>query len=472
MNIKKNINSIMIAVIMLCVVAVSIFMFSGGARGKSAYQLACENGFKGTQSQWLESLKGTNGKDAQTLDYYALYSSAKANGDIDGNTSYLQFIQSYIANNSQSAENSLLYAIQNSIRSSVSIFVDPSSGYVSAGAGTIIDIDEKGNALIVTNYHVTYTSATNKDIYVLLYEDSYLANRYAGTDVFIDEIKNNGAIKATYVGGSKTHDLAVIKITESDRIANSYKNKTIDKATIADSSKDLAVGTECYAIGNPFGEGMSATQGIVSVAYEQILIEDVENSSSTGFAMRAVRVSCAINGGNSGGGLFNNKGELIGVINSKRYYASESDNTIAEGAGFAIPLTVVENVVNQIIAQCLNSTIKNTPTFLQLGITYTISDCVANYDTATGLITTTETVTVSDVTKYSYAERAGIKANDKLLSASVVYSNGKNVSKELNHYYTLSNLMLSVSRGDKMTISLARASEYLGEQILSVTITF
>lgn len=478
---KYNINSIMIAVMLFFVVVVSIFIFCGGAKGKSAYQLACENGFKGTQAEWLESLKGKDGKDGKTVDYHALYTSAKESGEIESDTTYLQFIQSYIAKTEDGSQTKLLYAIQDSIKSSVSIVVSYPEGHetrCASGAGSIYSIDQDGNAYIITNYHVTYTGTSSRNIYIFLYEDSQMLNRWkleqgnkTDSSDFVSELEaDNNTIKGTYIGGSKTHDIAIIKVENNSRLASKYKNGDIDKVKLADPSKDLIVGSACYAVGNPFGEGISATQGIISVAYEQIGIQDVEDTTQA-FAMRAIRVSCAINGGNSGGGLYNENGELIGVINSKRYYANKAGD-IAEGTAFGIPLPVAKTVADKIIAECNGKTITK-PTFLTIGITYTIDDCVAEYNSDTGYFTTKETISVESIVKDSYASKVNLQVGDKLVSAKIDYKVGTSTKLiTLNHYYTLSDLILTVSKGDTLTLNVSRVSEYNNEQVITLTIKF
>lgn len=455
----KNKNSFILAAILACVVAISIFFFAGGARGMSAYQVAVKNGFKGSETEWLNSLKGTDGKDAEPLDYAALYASAKQSGEVSEDTTYLQFLQDYIVKNSTSESSSLALAIQNSIKSSVSIYVKSrSGGSVSGGAGTIFDIDEYGNAKIVTNYHVTYTGYNFNDIYILPYEDNYLTYTYNSGFALINVLENMGdhTIKATYIGGSKIHDIAVLEVKNNARLAKLYADQSLDKVTLANSLYEPVAGTTCYAIGNPLGEGMSATQGVVSVPYEQVYVEDVENADSA-FMMRAIRVTCAINGGNSGGGLFNYKGELIGVINSRRYTVSNIDQTDVDGFGFAIPLSVTKNIVNKIIAEC-NGITKTQPTLYAFGINYNIVDCKANYNSSTGKITTTETIKVDSVETNSYAKAAGLKSGDILNSVTVNYKDGTTVTSQINHYYTLSDIMLTISSGDKITVNVTRPS--------------
>ena len=98
-------------------------------------------------------------------------------------------------------------------------------------------------------------------------------------------------------------------------------------------SSDLIVGDQVVAIGNPLGElTNSLTVGYVS-AKERMVTTEVG-------AMSMIQTDAAISPGNSGGGLFNAKGELIGIVNAK-YSSSE-----AEGLGFAIPVDTAYEIIS------------------------------------------------------------------------------------------------------------------------------
>ena len=93
-------------------------------------------------------------------------------------------------------------------------------------------------------------------------------------------------------------------------------------------SSTASVGDTAIAIGNPLGNlGGTVTQGIISALDRQITLE--------GKTMQLIQTDAAVNPGNSGGGMFNDKGELIGVVVAK------SGGTIVEGIGFAIPVDKV-----------------------------------------------------------------------------------------------------------------------------------
>ena len=182
------------------------------------------------------------------------------------------------------------------VKTVVEIYVKSPSGS-GAGSGVIYD----PNGYIVTNYHVTDEAATS--ITVVLYD---------GTEY-----------EAKFIYGDELADIAVVKIEKTD----------CDYAVFGDSDQ-MSYGDLVLAIGNPQGLGLSVTNGIISRPGEAVTI-----GNST---MNLLRTSAAINGGNSGGGLFNLNGELVGIVNAK-LAASSIDNI-----GYAIPSSMVVKCLNDL----------------------------------------------------------------------------------------------------------------------------
>ncbi|MCR5482109.1 MAG: trypsin-like peptidase domain-containing protein, partial [Clostridia bacterium] len=171
--------------------------------------------------------------------------------------------------------------------------------YVSEGAGSGVIISADG--YIVTNNHVI-----------------------SGASKISVKLKNGKTYDAEVVGADTQTDVAVIKINESKLTA----------AVFGDSDK-LQVGDLAVAIGNPLGQlGGTATEGIISALDRTLTIE--------GRQMTLLQTSASVNPGNSGGGLFNGKGQLIGMVVAK------SAGSNVEGLGFAIPVNNVKTVANQL----------------------------------------------------------------------------------------------------------------------------
>ena len=174
------------------------------------------------------------------------------------------------------------------------------------GSGVIIDA--KGD--IVTNNHVVNGGQT------------------------IEVVLSNGSTEqGQLVGTVAADDLAVVRIQP-------FAHMTV--AQIGNSSS-LVVGQEVLAVGNPLGITETATKGIVSA-----LNRSVTESNGTTIS-NAIQTDAAINPGNSGGALINLQGQLVGIPTLTA--VNTESNTAANGVSFAIPSSLVESALQQIIQQ-------------------------------------------------------------------------------------------------------------------------
>lgn len=207
---------------------------------------------------------------------------------------------------------------------------DTTTEYTSYGSGIIYSLDrERGDAYIITNYHVVYN------------KDEVAAGGFSdGISLYLYGMEQQQyAIPATVVGGSMNYDIAVLKVEGSEVL----KNSMATAVTLGDS-EDIRVNDGVVVIGNPEGYGISLTDGSVSVESEALTMTGADGRTS--IKLRVIRVSAAINDGNSGGGLFDLEGRLIGVVNAKRTGA-EVDNI-----GYAIPVNLAKNLVTNILENC------------------------------------------------------------------------------------------------------------------------
>ncbi|MBQ7376657.1 MAG: trypsin-like peptidase domain-containing protein [Clostridia bacterium] len=311
--------------------------------------------------------------------------------------------------------------------------------YSSAGSGVIYQMDKsEGDAFIITNYHVVYDASSNtengisEDISVYLY----------GSEI------EEKAIEATYVGGSLYYDIAVLRIEDSEILASSSA-QAID---VSDSDK-VGVGDSVIAIGNAQGYGISTSFGIVSVDSEYITMTAADGKTSVSF--RVIRVDTAVNPGNSGGGLFDDEGNLIGIVNAK---IVDED---VEGIGYAIPSNVAVAIADNIIDYCYETDIERVQRAL-LGITVTTSDSKAIYDSETGKIYIEETVSVYEVSESSLANGV-LMEGDVLVSATL---NGN--TTEVTRQYHIIDMMLNVRAGDTVIMNILRDG---AEMTVSIQIT-
>ncbi len=389
--------------------------------GKSAYELAIENGFEGTVEEWLESLQGEDGSAASAGK--SAYELAVENG-FEGTVD--EWLESLRGEASDTV--SVAYAANKAILSAVTVYSEFSTGETtstSAGSGIIIEDDkENGDAYIITNYHVVYDNAAtpkiSENIVVRLYALNY-------TDY---------SISATYLGGSLTYDIAVLKVDNSDI----YKNSSARPAVCSDTLTNY-VGEAAIAVGNPQGTGLSVTTGIISVESEKIEMKGADGVTDVEF--RVLRIDTAVNSGNSGGGLFNADGELIGIVNAKIISSN------VENIGYAIPLSVAVNAYRNIIRNCdgeENTVIKRC----LLGVSITAGEIVTSYNAATGKTDIIEKIVVHSVGEGAAAEGL-LEVDDEVVS----FTYG-GVTYTLTRVFQIVDFSLNFIRNETVTMGIIR----------------
>ena len=260
-----------------------------------------------------------------------------------------------------------------------------------AGSGVILTTD----GYIVTNYHVVEGA---QQITVTLHDDS--------------------TYTATVVGSDQQSDIALLKI-----------DATGLTPAVLGNSDSVQVGEVVIAVGNPMGTlGGTVTDGIVSALNRDISVEGNE--------MTLMQTSAAISPGNSGGGLFNTNGELIGIVNAK--YSDED----AEGLGFAIPVNAMKTVVQDLLE---NGYVTGRPA---LGITVIT---VGDVQTAMQYGVSSLGVYVNSVDEGSGAEAAGMKAGDRIVSIGTqLVESTDDVTNALKSYNVGDVVEVQVDRGREL----------------------
>lgn len=171
--------------------------------------------------------------------------------------------------------------------------------YVQQGAGSGVIISQDG--YILTNNHVIN-----------------------GANSVKVRLRDSTEYDATIIGSDSDNDIALLKVNATG----------LSPATFGDSNS-LAVGDYVVAIGNPLGElGGTVTDGIISALARKVTIEDTQ--------MTLLQTNAQVNPGNSGGGLFNANGELVGIVNAKQ------SATEVEGIAFAIPINNVLDILSDL----------------------------------------------------------------------------------------------------------------------------
>ena len=263
----------------------------------------------------------------------------------------------------------------------------------SAGSGFVLTKD----GYIVTNYHVVKDADTVK---VTMY--------------------NGDEYDAKYVGGDEDYDIAVIKVEAAD----------LQPVTLGNSD-NLNVGDHVLAVGNPLGElTFSMSGGMVSCVNRAI------NVDGTPFNM--IQTDASINPGNSGGPLFNQYGEVVGIVSAK--YSSYSSESV-EGLGFAIPINDVIAMIQDIMT---NGYVTNKPYLGITGGTMT-SQMAARYR-----YDVTEDVFVYSVEEGSAAAQAGLKMGDVILKVD---------DTEIESMEDLTAVKKQYSAGDTVSLTIYREGQ-------------
>ena len=250
------------------------------------------------------------------------------------------------------------------------------------------------------------------------------------------------------MGGSIYYDIAVLRVEDSELL----KDTNVSQIEISDSDK-VVVGDSAIAIGNAKGYGISVSSGIVSVDSEYITMTAADNRTEVSF--RVMRVDAPVNSGNSGGGLFDGQGKLIGIVNAK--IVDEG----VENIGYAIPSNVAVSIANNIINYCYGTDTERVQRAL-IGITVNATDSKAVYDSQNGRIGIHETVSVYEVSKGSLADGV-LQKGDVLLSATV---NGEKTDITRQHHVI--DMMLDIRVGDVVALEILRGNE---KSTVQITIT-
>lgn len=383
---------------------------------------------------------GINGKD---LNIYDLYEAAKkASGN--PNLTLLEFLKEYLSYTPSELEEavSLQAAVNRSLMSSVSVTSAWHTTFTteySNGSGVIIDIDrENGDMTVVTNCHVVYSAKASGDGY----SDSIKLWLY-GSESAYPATNEKNAIDAEIVAASKSYDIAVLKVEDSDKVRQS---KAI-KAQWA-SGEECYQGETVYAIGNANGDKMSSSVGYISRDNEEISVNLGTESNPQIYSYNVLRTSASINAGNSGGGLYNLSGELAGIVNAKH----KDHDTV----GYALPASTVKRVVNSMLAN-YNGTETHGVKVAYHTIQVEVTDSYSTGLNDKGFAEIYEEVSVSVVgfgDLYWILNRGDIIKHVKIVRPS---ENDKviedmNIMREHNFY----DVMLSVSPGDVVEFSIVR----------------
>ncbi|MCR4661484.1 MAG: trypsin-like peptidase domain-containing protein, partial [Clostridia bacterium] len=365
-----------------------------------------------------------NGKDViNEISIDSLYQKAVEEG-YEG--TYLDFVREYL--NVENGEDLSVYATAQ--MSTVTVmttdgvinegeYVVSNATSTSGGSGVIYSLDkENGNAYIVTAYHMVYNS--NKGtLYTKFYVYPY-GNSYGLST----------PIECTLIGGSAIYDTAVLKITNSDIL----KNSIAIQASITDSDL-LCAGEVAIASGSPESTKIGVTKGIITYVSEDV--EWTRADSTLTINSRFIRIDTALNHGNSGGGIYNINGEVIGIV-----CGGLSPNATSN-IGYIIPSNICFGIADNIISQyeANPEAIPYKTSKPLFGLTSQVDSSYGYYDEQTKQLTTRYNVKIVEISETSILKDS-IQVDDIV---KTVYVN--DVAHEINAIYTLVDMSYRIKVG-------------------------
>ena len=219
----------------------------------------------------------------------------------------------------------------------------------------------------------------------IINEEGYILTNYhviQGAQEISVTLSNDVTTTAQVVNYDENQDVAMIKITD--------ENVEIPATVELGDSDALQPGEEVIAIGTPLSTELSSTvtKGIISATSRSVAVE-------SGVTMNLIQTDAAINAGNSGGPLVNTKGEVVGINSSK------ISGEAVEGIGFSIPINDIKDKIESLSKPILN-----------LGISVrTIDEALSKQ------LNMEQGLYVVEVTEFSSAEKAGLKAGDIIVKA-------------------------------------------------------
>ena len=267
------------------------------------------------------------------------------------------------------------------------------------GIGSGFIINEEG--YILTNYHVV-----------------------KGAQEISVTLSNDVTTTAQVVNYDENQDVAMIKITD--------ESVEIPATVELGDSDALQPGEEVIAIGTPLSTELSSTvtKGIISATSRSVAVE-------SGVTMNLIQTDAAINAGNSGGPLVNTKGEVVGINSSK------ISGEAVEGIGFSIPINDIKDKIESLSKPILN-----------LGISVrTIDEALSKQ------LNMEQGLYVVEVTEFSSAEKAGLKAGDIIVKAD-----GNRITT-FDEFKAVKN---GKEEGDEISLEVIRNGE---SKTINVTLT-
>lgn len=403
-------------------------------KGDSAYQIAVANGFEGTEKEWLDSLKGESGESAYRGD--SAYEIAVKNGFEGTEEEWLRSLMSSLTNEDFNAQN----ATNTVMRSAVKIISRVSSS-TSNGSGVIVRYDETTHyAYILTCFHVIVNTSDH-----LTYASSDIEIYFYGGEY------QGMSVNASYVGGAIFSDVAVLKAYISQSDWNKFNLRVADIDLTNGSLGEVVI-----AVGNSNGKGLNAVRGEVSRPLELTSISNVDGSVGSSI-LRVQRFNAIVAPGNSGGGLFNTKGELVGIVNAKSKDDDEANFS------YSIPVSVAYAIYTNVMQQLQENPLLTYAEAKKytLGIRVRLSDSGTiltpgdGFTSYTNSLDIKECVVVNSVTGIL----PGLSPMDQILEMTITRGGNVVASAKIMTIYDVPEVMWYVMSGDNVIVKFKDNSD-------------
>lgn len=443
----------------------SVTSSGSNALGENVFTVNYSDGSSDTFTV-KNGMNGQNGQDLSIDEVYQKYCEEVEN------ISYAEFLAIYMGELSINTSEDLSRSIAKNLTSSLMLYAEfyetttstnPFTGKVttstalgiSSGSAVVYKITSDA-VYVITNYHVVFSPYADTSLDVNQISHKINGYFYGAEDDPVptqqkDEIGctindyGNFAVSFEYVGGSIRHDIAMLKASKESVL------KVSPKVSAVTFANDYNVGETVVAIGDMESMGISATKGMVSIEKEQVSLA----IDGTKRSYLVLRTDVAINHGNSGGGLFNAKGELVGITNGGHTNGTSSnDKDITTAINYALPCDIIKEVADNMYYYEMDGDLSTKGAYVpKLGITVIGGNPYYDYDESTGDGVCKEKIVVNEVTEGALAD-GKLLENDVLISVVV-----DNKTFTLNRNFDIGTALLAVRPNSTVVFNYERNSE-------------
>jgi len=352
----------------------------------------------------------------------------------------------------------------NSLNQSESLKYDPVYVDTSVELGTIAEASNSNDIETavekiydsVTSITATSASSISSGSAVFFAKDNTLGFSYLvtcfhvidGAYSFTVTESDGDTYQASLVAGYEDEDLAILAIETPEADDLTY-------ASFFSNTDTLKLGSTVICIGNPLGKlPGSVSRGVVSYNNRVVKVDSYKSQT-------LIQTDVAINSGNSGGGLFNNAGALIGIVSAK--YSSSG----IEGLGFAIPSNTIKDVITELFRTAKYDTANQVweEGYYEGDYEFAFEISLGTYERGYGFNQTRETVAyISSVNSNETYTGNELKTNDIIRAINIDYKDDSILDTSLDSFNSITEIMnylynANLNVGDTITFSVTRSNQ-------------